>query len=159
MKKIFVFFIICFLFCANFSFASSRIDFNNQVNQIITLRNDLDRLLDRYADFLNNYPDYDSYEIPSEIAYLNSQLSVYQSHLLSDLTELRELYVFSPDLEDRAKIGGLYSILTDYLMAFNYLRLFNIVEDKLTILFLANEYKSSADKKLNLFIENYIDLQ
>ncbi|WP_042275264.1 hypothetical protein [Faecalimicrobium dakarense] len=158
MKKLITFFIIFSLFSANASFADSRIDYNAQVNNIKTLSNSLDILLNRYSAFLDNYQNYDGSEISSELDYLNRQLIAYYSHSSADLTQLRQLYEITTDLTDTVKIGSLYSILIDYLMAFNYLKLFNIVEDKATILFLANEYKSSADKKLNKFIENYINL-
>lgn len=154
MKKFTILFIIFFLFSSNFSFANSKIDFNTQIDKVINLSNDLDTLLDRYTTFLNNYPNYDGYEEPSEIEYLNRQLSVYQSHVLSDLSELRDLYSVTVDLKDKAKIARLYSILTQYLITLIHLRLFYTEEDKASMLFLANEYKSSADRKLQLLINN-----
>lgn len=154
MKKFTILFIIFFLFFSNFSFANSKIDFNTQIDKVINLSNDLDTLLDRYTTFLNNYPNYDGYEEPSEIEYLNRQLSVYQSHVLSDLSELRDLYSVTVDLKDKAKIARLYSILTQYLITLIHLRLFYTEEDKASMLFLANEYKSSADRKLQLLINN-----
>ena len=154
MKKFIIFFIIFFLFSSNFSFANSKIDFDSHIDKVVNLSNDLDILLDRYANFLNNYPYYDGYEEPSEIDYLNRQLSAYQSHVLSDLSELRDLYSVTVNLKDRAKIVRLYSVLTQYLVTLIYLRLFYTEEDKASMLFLANEYKSSADRKLQLLINN-----
>lgn len=157
MKKFITIFIICFLLSTNFSFATSIINFNEEINRIIALRDNLDIVLNRYENFLNSNPNYDGSEVPSEIEYLDRQVSVYQSHIIADLLELRELYNSSSDLEYKAKIGNLYSILIDYLETFNYLRVFSLEEDKSNVLYLANKYKSYGNQKLNLFIENYIN--
>ncbi|WP_042275262.1 hypothetical protein [[Clostridium] dakarense] len=157
MKKITIILIICFLFSAKISLADSEIDYNTSINKIKTIGSSLDLLLDKYSAFLKNYPNYDSHETPSELDSLNKQLSVYQSYLIADLRQMIALYENTTDLKDKAKIGSLFSILVDYLITFNYLRIFSLVENKSNILSLANEYKSSADKKLNTFIENYVN--
>lgn len=46
---------------SNVSFADSMINYNNQVDKLITLSNDLDTLLGQYSIFLNNYANYNGY--------------------------------------------------------------------------------------------------